>query len=223
MILVSTIAVFAVSVLIGSVPWAYIIVRAVTGEDITKHGSGNVGAMNVRRTTGSWAWFAVAVLADGSKGLVPTLAAKTLIAGVPALAPGSTAGPAAIVVQAAVAGAVVGHNYSMWLALKRHKLARTGKGLAAGGGALLAYDARYFVAVLAVGLAFLAVTRIMLVGQVAAAVSLPLAATALHARDLAFTAIIASVVLAAHARRLAGLLRGQEPKMYTRDGSGPRG
>ena len=42
--------------------------QAVTGEDVTEHGTGNVGAMNVERTTGSWVWFAVAMFADGSKG-----------------------------------------------------------------------------------------------------------------------------------------------------------
>ena len=44
---------FVVAYVVGSIPFAYIIVRAVTGEDITTHGTGNVGAMNVRRTTGS--------------------------------------------------------------------------------------------------------------------------------------------------------------------------
>ena len=39
-------------------PFAYVIVRAVTGEDITAHGTGNVGAMNVRRwrPTAQIAW-----------------------------------------------------------------------------------------------------------------------------------------------------------------------
>lgn len=221
--LARTAAVFFFSVLAGSIPWAYIIVRSVTGEDITEHGSGNVGAMNVRRTTGSWGWFAVAVLADGSKGAIPTAAAKLLIAGVPVLTPAAEAGSSALVVQAAVVGAVVGHNYSLWLAVKRRRLTRTGKGLAAGAGALLAYDVRYFAVVIIVGLLALAATRIMLVGQVAAAVSLPIAAAAFGSPDVAFAAAVATVVLVAHARRLRGLLRGEEPAMYVHDGPGPRG
>ncbi|MDI6712224.1 MAG: glycerol-3-phosphate acyltransferase [Anaerosomatales bacterium] len=219
----ATLAVFALSVLVGSVPWAYVIAKAVTGEDITAHGSGNVGAMNVRRTTGSWSWFAVAVFADGSKGLVPTLLAKTILAGLPVTAPSSEAGAAALVIQAAVAGAVVGHNYSIWLALARRRLARTGKGLAAGGGALLAYDVRYFVAVLVVGLLVLAATRVMLVGQAAAALSLPATAALLRSSDVGFAAAVAGIVLLAHARRLAGLARGEEPRLYVDDGAGPRG
>jgi len=60
--------------LVGSIPWAYVIVRAVTGEDITAHGTGNVGAMNVRRTTGSWGWFAVAMLAAAGQAMGSTAA-----------------------------------------------------------------------------------------------------------------------------------------------------
>ncbi|MHB8051040.1 MAG: glycerol-3-phosphate acyltransferase, partial [Coriobacteriia bacterium] len=69
---------FLLAYLVGSIPSAYLIVRAVNGEDITTHGSGNVGAMNVRRTTGSWGWFIVAMLTDILKGLVPVVAAKWL-------------------------------------------------------------------------------------------------------------------------------------------------
>ena len=69
------------SYLLGSVPVAYVIVKLVTGEDITQHGTGNVGSMNVRRTTGSWAWFCVAVLGDGLKGLVPVVLTKGITGG----------------------------------------------------------------------------------------------------------------------------------------------
>ena len=122
---------------------------AVTGEDITEHGTGNVGSMNVRRTTGSWGWFALAVLGDGMKGLVPTLVAKAWTLGVPvfslaAFKPWALTletvsaiwwqQPLLWVPMAAVAGAVLGHNYSIWMALIEHRFARTGKGLATGGG-----------------------------------------------------------------------------------------
>ena len=143
----------------------------MTGEDITAHGTGNVGSMNVRRTTGSWGWFALAVLGDGLKGLIPTLVAKAWATGVPvfslaAFKPWSQTlasvdavwwqQPVLWVPMAAVAGAVLGHNYSIWMALIEHGFARTGKGLATGAGALLAYDWRYFVAVVVVGLAVIA-------------------------------------------------------------------
>ena len=224
--------------LIGSIPFAYLIVRGVTGEDVTEHGTGNVGSMNVRRTTGSWGWFALAVIGDGMKGLVPTLIAKAWILGVPVLSLAAFKpwaltletissiwwqNPLFWVPMAAVAGAVLGHNYSIWMALIEHGFARTGKGLATGAGALLAYDWRYFLAVLVVGLAVIALTRYMMAGQVAAAVTLPIVALALGSVDWAFALAMGALVYAAHHKRFMGLLAGREPKLYIDDGSGPRG
>jgi acyl phosphate:glycerol-3-phosphate acyltransferase len=226
-------ATFVISYLIGSIPFAYIIVKSVTGEDITAHGTGNVGSMNVRRTTGSWWWFAVAVLGDGLKGLVPTFAAKFAVGGglQLALRPWSTAypgmdawaNPAFLVPMAAVAGCILGHNYSVWMALIEKHFSRTGKGLATGAGALLAYDWRYLVIALCVALAVIAITRYMMAGQVAAAVALPVTAVALGSSDWPFALAMGAVVYAAHHKRFMGLLQGKEPKLYINDGSGPRG
>lgn len=227
-------ALFLASYLIGSIPWAFLIVRKVTGEDITAHGTGNVGAMNVRRTTGSWGWFVVAMLADGFKGIIPVAVAKGLVGGFgPAwlAAPWGVAAagftgammPLAFYPPLAVAGSVIGHNYSVWLALRAKKFTRTGKGLATGGGALFAYDWRYFVAVVVVGLLVIAVTRYMMAGQVAAALTLPVTALLLHSPDWPFALVMGLFVYSAHHKRFMGLLRGQEPKLYIDDGTGPRG
>jgi glycerol-3-phosphate acyltransferase PlsY len=224
----TTIVVAVVSYVVGSIPNAYIIVRLVTGEDVTRHGTGNVGAMNVRRSTGSWVWFAVAMIADGAKGFVPVLSAKLLVGGLAlssALTPASELStyPQLLVVQAAVLGAVLGHNYSGWLALMRRHFTRTGKGLATGGGALLVYDWRYFLAVVIVGLAFIAISRYMMAGQVAAAAALPVTALATRSEDWLFMLLMGGIVYAAHHKRFVGMLRGREPKLYVDDGMGPRG
>jgi len=230
------IAILMASYIIGSIPWAYIIVRRVTGEDITAHGTGNVGAMNVRRTTGSWGWFAVDMVADGLKGFVPVLGAKALAGGIgiawlvtpwgiaaKGIANFGALYPLWFFPPLAVAGAVLGHNYSMWLALQCKKFARTGKGLATGAGALLAYDWRYFVAVVVVGLLVIAVTRYMMAGQVVAAFTLPIAALVLRSPDWPFALLMGLFVYAAHHKRFMGLLAGKEPKLYIEDGAGPRG
>ncbi len=216
------------SYLIGSIPVAYVIVRLVTGEDITRHGTGNVGSMNVRRTTGSWTWFSVAVLGDGLKGLLPVLVAKGLAAGfsvatvlTPAGVDAGALGYASpvgawllLLPQAALLGSVLGHNYSVWVAAIQRRLARSGKGLATGAGALLVYDWRYFLAVLIVGLVVIALTRYFMAGQVAATITLPLAALALRSPDWPFTLLVAAVVYAAHHARFIGMLHGREPKLY---------
>ncbi len=222
-------AAFLVAYLVGSIPFAYIIVRAVTGEDITKHGTGNVGAMNVRRATGSWAWFAVAMLADFGKGFVPVLIAQVLTGGYHGLFAQvgalrlSSETAALLFVQSTVAGVVVGHNYSLWMALISRRFSRTGKGLATGAGALLAYDWRYFLAVLVVGLLVIAITRYMMAGQVAAAITLPVTAIILGEPDWPFALLMGLLVYSAHHRRFIGLLRGEEPRLYVEDRMGPRG
>jgi glycerol-3-phosphate acyltransferase PlsY len=205
--------------LVGSIPNAYLIVRAVTGEDITEHGTGNPGAMNVRRTTGSWGWFVVAMCADALKGLLPTAVVVWGWAGglMPAM-PVDTQPAAAVV----VVGTVLGHNNSLWLSLAKRRL-MGGKGLATGGGALLAYDWRYFVIVLAIGLAVIAATRVMMAGQVAASVALPVYAIASGQPDWLFAVVLGLAVYVRHHRRFVGLLRGREPKLYIEDGQGPRG
>lgn len=229
-----TASVFVAAYLIGSIPFAYLIVRGVTGEDITDHGTGNVGAMNVRRTTGSWGWFVVAMLADAMKGFLPVLimrlvppmlidtsvlerAAWSASGHITPLLAAVEFGPAA-----ATLGAVVGHNWSLWLSLSKRRVLG-GKGLATGGGALLAYDWRYFLIVVGVGLATIALTRYMMAGQVAAAISLPVYTVVTRQPDWMFAVVLGALVYVRHHRRFMGLLRGQEPRMYVEDRMGPRG
>ena len=61
--------------LLGSIPSAYIITRAVTGKDVRQLGSGNVGALNTFREVGPKAGIAV-FLADVSKGVAIIAIAK---------------------------------------------------------------------------------------------------------------------------------------------------
>lgn len=202
--------------LIGSIPWSYLIVMWVKGEDITTHGTGNVGAMNVRRTTESWGWFAVAMVADGLKGLVPVVAVWTLWP-FPSLTP-SLRPWAAL----ALIGAVIGHDWSLWLSLAKGRVLG-GKGLATGGGGLLAYDWRYFLIVLVTGLLVIALTRYMMAGQVAAAVSLPLYTVVTRQPDWPLMCVLGAIVYVRHHERFVGLLRGREPKLYIHDRQGPGG
>jgi glycerol-3-phosphate acyltransferase PlsY len=103
------------------------------------------------------------------------------------------------------------------------RFTRTGKGLATGAGALLAYDWRYFAMVVIVGLLVIALTRYMMAGQVAAAAALPVAALVLRQSDWPFALLMGLIVYSAHHRRFVGLLRGAEPRLYVEDRMGPRG
>jgi acyl-phosphate glycerol 3-phosphate acyltransferase len=105
--------------LIGSIPFGYLVAR-LKGVDITKHGSGNIGATNVGRLLGRRFGILVFVL-DFAKGAVPTALTMTLARGLDELSP---------VVAGVAAGlaAFFGHLFSVFLRL------RGGKGVATGAG-----------------------------------------------------------------------------------------
>jgi glycerol-3-phosphate acyltransferase PlsY len=54
---------------LGSVPTAYLVVRATKGRDICELGSHNVGALNAYRTVGAWAGLTV-LLVNMGKGIL---------------------------------------------------------------------------------------------------------------------------------------------------------
>lgn len=62
-----------VSFLLGSIPFGKII-AGLKGVDITKEGSGNIGATNVFRTVGR-VWGVVVLVLDALKGAIPTFIA----------------------------------------------------------------------------------------------------------------------------------------------------
>lgn len=111
--------IFALSYIVGSIPFAYIIVRLFFRKDISKEGSGNVGAMNSYEVTGrKWVGFLV-FLFDFLKGISVVLISSHLI-------PDED-----FAILAASFSVVLGHNFSLFLRFKG------GKGLATSAGVLL--------------------------------------------------------------------------------------
>lgn len=110
--------------LIGSVPTGYLIVKAKTGEDIRKVGSGSTGATNVKRVLGK-KWFFIVMLLDAIKGALPVVLAVMFL---PAYAKyGITPVAAAIAV-------LLGHSKSIFLGFTG------GKSVASGVGTILALN-----------------------------------------------------------------------------------
>jgi acyl phosphate:glycerol-3-phosphate acyltransferase len=104
--------------LVGSFPTAYLLVRWKSRLDIRNAGSGNVGTLNSFLVTRSWIVGASVLVVDCLKG-----------AGAVFL--GSMLGDGQLLLPAAAgAGAVVGHNYPVWLGF------RGGKGLAPAAGVM---------------------------------------------------------------------------------------
>ena len=89
------------SYLLGSIPSAYLAARWSRGTDIRQHGSGNVGAANVRKLTSKWIFLSV-IIFDLVKGMVMVGVAKWLDLGVAE--------------QAAIGiAAIIGHNWPVFL------------------------------------------------------------------------------------------------------------
>ena len=141
--------------LAGSVPFAFLLARR-RGIDVRRVGSGNVGAANVMRTTGTGRAVAVVAL-DVAKGAAAVGLAYLTSSGIP-------------LVAATGAAAIVGHIYPVWLRFHGGK----GVAVAAGVFTVLAPLATAIAASLFVLTVW--ATRYVSLGSVAASVALPPAA-----------------------------------------------
>lgn len=106
--------------LLGGIPFAFVVGK-MSGVDLRRVGSGNIGAGNLTRQVGLGAGVTAAVL-DGLKGLVPVLVGHRL---------GASPG----VLAASGLAAVAGNNWSIYFK------GRGGRGLATSVGVLVGIDA----------------------------------------------------------------------------------
>jgi len=193
--MLSAIQVVAVSYLIGSIPFSFLVARAFGVEDVRRVGSGNVGATNVLRSAGRAAGV-LAFLLDAGKG-----AAAAGLAG--RLAPGEPALPAA-----AALFAVVGHMFPVWLRFEG------GKGVATGLGAFAPIAPWAALAAVIAFLLVAAVTRFVSLGSVAGAVALAAVASVRGPAPAAVAAAFtAALVLWRHRSNLRRILGGDERRV----------
>lgn len=106
---------FVVGFVFGSIPTGLWITKALHGIDIREYGSKNIGTTNVYRTVGAKTAIMV-LLADMLKGIVVVGVLKWYM-------------NSDLLIVAAAMGAILGHNYSLFLGFKGGKGAATGMGL----------------------------------------------------------------------------------------------
>lgn len=183
--------------LLGSVPFAFLLARRA-GIDVRVAGSGNVGAANVLRTSGTPLGVAVMVL-DISKGAATVLAAHAAAASLTAMA-------------VAGASAVVGHIYPVWLRFKGGK----GVAVAAGVFAMLAPAATVLATLIFVACVW--ISRIVSLGSIAATVALPSFAWWTGVPDIVLdaAAACASLIVFRHRANIRRILMGTERRMRGR-------
>lgn len=193
----------APSYLLGSIPFAWIVTRAVRGVDLRSVGSGNVGATNASRALGG-KWFLAVFLLDAAKGAGAVLLFAPLA--------GLSAPWDLRLAMGCGLAAILGHVFPVWLGFRGGKGVSTGAGVAAALAPLPAAAA--FAAFLAVLLPF----RFMSLASIAGAAALPFAAWALGSPPelTGFCALVAVLVLVLHRRNLARIAAGTEPRMFER-------
>lgn len=188
---------------LGGIPFSHLIARA-RGVDLRAVGSGNVGATNLARALGYGAG-ALGLILDAAKGGVAVLLVRRLL--------GDEAAP----VNQALAGAlaVAGHVFSPWLRF------RGGKGVATGAGAFAVLAPLATLWALASFAVALAISRMVSLASVLAALTLPVAAHFLGARRpvTAAAAAVAALVILRHRDNLVRLVRGTEHRLGARGGA----
>lgn len=120
--MIQVLAALFIGYIIGSIPTGYLIVKAKTGQDIRKVGSGSTGATNVKRVLGR-NWFFTVMILDAIKGAFPVIIAYLFL---------TKYAQYGITPVVAAVGVLVGHSKSVFLGFTG------GKSVASGVGTILA-------------------------------------------------------------------------------------
>jgi len=189
--------------LIGAIPSGVIIGR-LRGVDPRAAGSGRTGTTNALRTLGP-ALAALVLLLDVGKGIVAVLAGAWLARTFNA----DDAWPAALAGVAAVAG----HVRSIFIGFAG------GRGVATGGGAMIALAPLVMLVAAPVFLILVWRTRYVSLGSIGAAVAIGVVAAVLYALGRAGLEVVVAafligfVVVLAHADNIERLRGGTERKL----------
>ena len=180
--------------LIGSIPFGVIVGR-MRGFDPRAVGSGNIGMTNVARAGGTSA-AAITFLCDVFKGAVPVAFARY-----------EGFHPAAV--TAVAIAAFVGAIGSIFLGF------RGGKGISAALGIWLVISPATAAILVAVFAIVVAVSRIVSLASIAAAIALPpaVASLGLPRHYLLLAIVMTALALFRHRENIGRLIRGEEKQL----------
>jgi glycerol-3-phosphate acyltransferase PlsY len=182
--------------LLGSLPTALLVVRMMTGKDVRRTGSGNVGGTNALRAAGWKAGIAV-TLADIGKGAISVGLMKWY-------------NPESVWMAAAMLAVVVGHCYPVWLKF------RGGKGVAAGFGAFLIIAPTSALAALVVWILVLAISRWVSLASMVASATFPVALKVIDKPDLITLVSVSAaavLIIIRHSSNIRNMLAGKEVRV----------
>jgi glycerol-3-phosphate acyltransferase PlsY len=183
--------------LLASIPFGLLISQKVAGLDITKAGSGNIGAANVAREVG-FKWGVITLLADTLKGFIPVAFANYPL--------GSSAAINEALQGMVGLSALLGHQFSVYNRFKG------GKGVATCLGVFLAISP---ISCLFSGIVFFIVVslrRYISLGSILAALTLPIWLYLMgHSTSMIFISLIISLLITfQHRENIQRLVQGNE-------------
>jgi len=196
---------FILAYLVGSMPTSYIFARFLKGLDITKHGSGNVGATNVFRVVGKIPAIIV-LLIDILKGMIAVLVLSEIFFN-------NTIGVNLGLELYRIflgAFAISGHVWSVFLKFKG------GKGVATTAGVLLALSPKVLIATVILWALVFIIFRIVSVASITASVFLPILAVFFKGSLslVLFCVILCIMGTYKHKSNIKRLIRGEEKKLF---------
>ena len=184
-----------IAYLIGSIPFGLVLTRIFKMGDVRKVGSGNIGTTNVLRM-GNKKVAAATLVLDYVKGLLPTLMASGVDFGNGYL-------PYIVAISC-----IIGHIFPIWLKFEG------GKGVATGGGTVMALNP--LLGIIAI-IAWLATARITRISSLAALVGytiLPVIAIFITNWQTVLTLfIILLIIIWTHRENIKRILKGEESEI----------
>lgn len=194
-----------IAYLIGSVNFSVIISKRVAGFDVREKGSGNAGTTNMLRSVGKGA-AAITLICDILKGVV-AIGIAILLGNILKEA------DKALLVQIAGIFVVIGHTFPIFFKFKG------GKGIATSLGILLMINWQIGLICLVFALVLMALTRMVSLGSVAAAILYPVLTLfitehyVVPGKYLIFSIIVAVIVLFNHRSNIKRILSGTENRL----------
>jgi acyl phosphate:glycerol-3-phosphate acyltransferase len=191
--------------LLGSIPTAVWVGKAIHGIDVREHGSGNAGATNTIRVLG-WETGIPVLLIDMAKGWTAAMLPVFLRVA----APHSIALINLQILTGLVA--ITGHIFPIYAGF------RGGKGVATVAGALLAIHPFLTLSCFGVFLVVLVITGIVSVSSIAMGIAFPVFLFLVFDTPSllfkVFSIFVALALIVTHRKNIDRLLKGEEKKLF---------
>lgn len=204
------IIVAVIAYLIGSINFSIILSKKMAGFDIREKGSGNAGTTNMLRSVGKKA-AVITLICDILKGVVSILIAVLAGKIIKNL-------DNALLVQLAGIFVIIGHTFPIFFKFKG------GKGIATSLGVLLMINWQIGLICLIFALVLMALTKMVSVGSIAAAILFPILVAFIDQNYivptsnsnwsyLVFSIIVALLVIFNHRANVQRILNGTENRL----------